>query len=321
MNKNDLFRAFDNVDDEILERSEAAGCDCKKKSRWLKWGPIAACIGLILIVAMSGGENGVLDNYSEEQAYGFDLDGNGRTIFFPISFDDRIRYGLVSEGEVGLNKDNIYQITEDDLGDPMGTAGNCGDEALNGSKVYHYAKFPEYDSICIVDTPNGYVFYTCNSLNVAVGIGETSDILFSAYGLPDSLTRMEILAPDFQYLFDIRDDAVINSIFELLFGKSNSGLEANERRFAQLWYDTYGNDDVSYSEESQGCVYKNVADIDKAQELWTNGECLIQITIDKGYQFYIDYFPSIRTFSCCNGYYELSPEEAAYLSTLCSKQS
>lgn len=34
MNKNDLFRTFADVDDDILERDETA----EKKTCWLKWG-------------------------------------------------------------------------------------------------------------------------------------------------------------------------------------------------------------------------------------------------------------------------------------------
>ncbi len=52
MNKNDLFRAFDNVDDDILERSEAACYDCKKKNRWMKLGGLAACLGLIFTMVL-----------------------------------------------------------------------------------------------------------------------------------------------------------------------------------------------------------------------------------------------------------------------------
>ena len=34
----DLYTAIRAVDDDILERSEDAACERKKKSGWLKWG-------------------------------------------------------------------------------------------------------------------------------------------------------------------------------------------------------------------------------------------------------------------------------------------
>lgn len=50
MKKSDLFLAFNDVDDDVLERSEVAACDLNKKNRWQKRGALAACFCLILAV-------------------------------------------------------------------------------------------------------------------------------------------------------------------------------------------------------------------------------------------------------------------------------
>ena len=47
----ELYNAVRAVDDDILERSEAAAGG-RKKSGWLKWGALAACFGLILTAAL-----------------------------------------------------------------------------------------------------------------------------------------------------------------------------------------------------------------------------------------------------------------------------
>ena len=44
----DLYTAIRAVDDDILERSENAACERKKKSGWLKWGVMAACLCLVI---------------------------------------------------------------------------------------------------------------------------------------------------------------------------------------------------------------------------------------------------------------------------------
>lgn len=49
----DLYNAFRAVDDDILERSETASYERKKKSGWLKWGAMAACFSLILVCFVS----------------------------------------------------------------------------------------------------------------------------------------------------------------------------------------------------------------------------------------------------------------------------
>ncbi len=50
MNKNDLFRAFDDVDDDILERSEITA-PLKKAPSFRKWGVLAACLALVISLA------------------------------------------------------------------------------------------------------------------------------------------------------------------------------------------------------------------------------------------------------------------------------
>ena len=48
----DLYTAVRAVDDDILERSETAFYG-QKETGWLKWGAMAACVGLILTVALT----------------------------------------------------------------------------------------------------------------------------------------------------------------------------------------------------------------------------------------------------------------------------
>ena len=57
MNREDLYRSFNNIDDDILERSEA---NKKRLSyTWKKWGAIAACLCVLVIGARS-----ILNNQS-----------------------------------------------------------------------------------------------------------------------------------------------------------------------------------------------------------------------------------------------------------------
>lgn len=315
-----------------------------KKAGWRKWGAMAACLCLVIAgiaVHQTGRFREPQDTTIDHVAYGFCLEGNLNAVFYPISFEERREYGLVPDDAVGLNKENTYQITEDDLGESMGIVASCGDESMIGCEVYHFAQYPDKDSICIVDTPTGYEFYVCTWLNVQNDDIDNSDNVLATYGLPESFEKMEILSKDFTYLFTVEDASVTEAIFEILSGKSNIGLEANERRFAQAWYDAYGNDDVYYSEEAGHCVYRSVSSdeepttytddegntvmqnstqdtslYDKAHELWTKGERLIEITTTKGYQLTIDYFPSIRVFICANGYYGLSDTDVEALNQL-----
>ncbi len=51
MNRKDLYNGFNEVDDDILERSETVS-KSKKKPVWLKWGAIAACLCLMVGIAI-----------------------------------------------------------------------------------------------------------------------------------------------------------------------------------------------------------------------------------------------------------------------------
>lgn len=295
----------------------------KKKSVWVKWGAMAACLCLV-IGGIAAYQTGVFDDPtgsigtgeddSIAAACGFYLGDNKAAVYYPISFDEAKDYGLVPEGASGVK--DIFSITEDDIGELMGIVMGCGDEALNGCNVYHFSKYPEKDSICIVDTPNGYKFFVCSWLNIESEIGTNSDVFLSAYDLPESLETMELLASDWQHIANVTDPATVMAVLEILAGKTNIGLEASERRFAQAWYDAYGNDDVHYSEEVGHCVYRGMDLSDKAHALWSNGERIIRITTENGYRLDIDYFPSVRMFQCTDGYYELSPNEAEALNSL-----
>lgn len=325
MNAAQFSSALGKVNDKYIMEAVTHECKKKKRSGWLKWGALAACLCLAVAgfaVHQFGTVDVPRDTVGEDDcahdsaAYGFCLNGNSTAVYYPISFEERVRYELVPKGEVGLNESNTYQITEADLGDLMGTVTDCKDETMIGSRVYHFAKYPEHDSICIVDTSNGYEFYVCSWLDVSVEIGDVSDAVFAAYGLPDSLETMGLLSSDFQYLSGIDDEAAIKAIFELFSGKVNHGLEENERLFAQAWYDAYGNDDICYSEESGTCVAREPSLFDKAHELWNEGERVIRITTDRGFDLMIDYFPAVRVFTCGNSYYELSDSEVESLNEL-----
>lgn len=135
-----------------------------RRTGWRKWGAMAACLCLV-IAGIAAHQAGLFrepqDTTINQEAYGFCLEGNQNAVYFPISFEERREYGLVPEDAVGLSKENTYQITEGDLGETMGIVASCGDESMIGREVYHFAQYPDKDSICIVDTPTGYKFYVC----------------------------------------------------------------------------------------------------------------------------------------------------------------
>ena len=317
MTGNELLDKLSLIDPAYVEEADR---EPKKKSySWLKFGALAACLCLIIIGVVLQREptDGIQDIVRNHLlAFPISLDSAPAALYHPISFEERQQYGLVPADAIGLDESNTYHITESDLGEWMGVVTSCGDESLIGCDVYHFAKYPDKDSICIVDTPAGYAFYVCHWLYTEPAIGDAADVLLAVYDLPQSLETMELLTPSLQPIKEITDAAAMDAVFALISGKTNMGLAESNRRFAQAWYDAYGNEDVFFSEEAGYCKYRDAASVEKAQALWTEGGQVILITTERGYQMTIDFFPAVGVVSIGNGYYELTAAEMELLRSL-----
>ena len=125
------------------------------KQSVVKWLMIALCLCL---TGCSLGKNAADSPAADSPLHdiGFEFE-NIR--YGTIGFEERIRYGLVDSGEISLTPENTYKITQKDLGEKMGTVELPYGNGTESADVYHFAAYPDYDSICIVDTPDGYVFY------------------------------------------------------------------------------------------------------------------------------------------------------------------
>ncbi len=344
MNGNEFLEKLELINPEFIEAADIK--PKRKKYTKIKWTVIAASLCLIIMAGVLATDYFNLFNPKANKhkvtvqhatADVFNLNGNDDIVYFPISFDGRVRYGLVPEDAKGLTEENKYKITEADLGELMGTVTSCGDKTLVGRNVYHYSKFPNYDSICIVDTNNGYEFYTGNYFSDIDGLN--SDYHTSRFNLPETLEKMEVFSDDSELLFSIEDKDTITAIFNLISGKEDIGAAAKSRRYAEAWYNEYGNDDVYYSEEEGDIVYryKIIKDgytstledgteitfepqfedaSDEAHELWNRNRREIVLTTNKGFSLSISYSPIINTFSLANNDYSLTEAEVQELNLL-----
>lgn len=322
MKKEDLFEAMGQIDEKHTEEAREA---VPASSAWRKWAAAAACFAFVFAGAAAyrtwtvpTAENNTNTTATTEEtvstensiAYGMKLEGEN-IIYFPISFEERIRYGLVPPDAVGLTKENDYQITEADLGEVMGEIDTCGDEELIGCTVYHFAKFPELDSICIVDLGERYAFYTADGIDLGLKEGHSADAVLAGYDLPDSVTKMELQNGSWETLRIIEDREVIEAFCAVLVGKTDMGLQAHNQRLADVWKETYGNEDVYCDGEtmhygSDPAEYDRLSD--QAHALWGEGEMVVWLETECGFRFYFLFVPSTNAISGF-GYYPLSPEE------------
>lgn len=152
--------AITNISAEYIEK--AADYTVVKKARnpvWVKWAAMAACLCLVVIATiMATNINKGTQNHEDllAEAVGFQMKG---VWYYPITFEERKEFNLVSPEDIGLSEENKYIITKEDLGEQMGVIEDCPKEALIGLPVYHFASWAEDDRICIVDACGTYAFY------------------------------------------------------------------------------------------------------------------------------------------------------------------
>lgn len=295
----------------------------KKKYTWLRWAVLIVCLclmaGILLPHLLHEKQEPALDSPTVDLPaieIGCYLNNDAHRIYYRITAEKCEEYGITDE-----------TVTKADLGTSMGTVTGCYDPGLIDCKVYHFNKFPDDDSICIIETQDGYALYTGIIDRIVTEVGESSDEAFAAYGLPDSLVSIQVRSTDHahfseneKFLFEVTDEMVIEELFQIFSGKINTGRDANEYNFAMAWQNAYGNRDVYYDDGV--CFYEN-GSYDKAQKLWTQGARVIRFAAKDGFVCRMEYYPLIRTFiwtdgfhNPTEGYYELSPAEADRLNEL-----
>lgn len=317
--------AISKIDDDLIIESEDKS-EKQSKVIWLKVGIAVASLCIIVTGIIIVGNSFIKNNDNTKvnmdtinilDAYGFTLEGNDNLMFFPISFSDRKKYNLVPEDAIGLTPENTYVITEKDLGEVIGIVGKSENAGIVGKTVYHFAPYPDINTICILDNEGKYEFYTSHGYFLDLTEAKNSDVFMTAYELPDTCVQVEVFDPGLTPLFTITDDQIMEEICTLLSGCENIGREASERLFAKAWYDAYGNDDVYYKET--GVVYRNTETYELAHEMWNRGEKCINIINKDGYGVFVDYFPSIGVFFVGNGQFSLSKQSVGRLNELLDK--
>lgn len=339
MTKEELYEALADLD----EAEVAAAQKPFQKRAWAKWTALAASLFLLVGIgtfAWTRWQNQETAITSEEVAVGFELNN---AMYFPISYDERGRFGLLSEGPEGAGAVFI-QPTREDLGALMGAVELPTNDGTTMVNVYHYNAYPDYDAICIVEFSDGLYFYVASGYTLEDDVGIASDLFLETYGMPGSVTKLTVQTGDWETVLTITDRETIEALCALLGGKENIGMEEHNRLFALLWQEVYGNDDVYY-DESDGTVHyrsgltgepqthtytdaegNEITEVEPdtvfeeiyetAHALWSQGERVVWFTTDKGFEFYLIFNPAIGTFSTHNGYYCMTSAEVAQMKAL-----
>ncbi|MBR4869507.1 MAG: hypothetical protein IKU12_01865 [Oscillospiraceae bacterium] len=317
MKNEDIFRAIGDAADAHIEDT-ANAITQKRRSRLPYFAAAAACLCLMAVGTMIPGRDSNSttgeDIAIEDAAYSITLSSSSAT-YFPISFEERRTYGLVDENAVGLTAENTYQITENDLGEPMGSVTESLDESLIGCAVYHFAAFPELESICIVERGGSYEFYTTTGpILVFITEGRSSATL-DAYVLPQQAEKVTVQDGSWEELLTITDKNAIAALCGILADKEDMGLAAHEQRYADLWKEVMGNEDVYYK-EGFGMAYTNGRTPDDTSPIWHKDQRIVTIYAENGFSLEFIYNPAIATFCWGDEYFPLTQEEVTAINEI-----
>ena len=268
MNRKDLYNGFNEVDDDILERSETVS-KSKKKPVWLKWGAIAACLCLVVSIAIPVlHHKGGPDTQDPTQAIAA-LEYNGK-FYEAVDIPEVLeKFGLPSKITADMAGEHLEYLKSD------GGAGYECTASQTDIELYQYAPSVCEGVYVLRDGDTWYAALFCNfyqfDSNTSVDLTE----LYRVYGIGSA------------------DD--ISSITEM--GNSNNreiGKPVTDRKEIAEFYDmtialwSYGNDDYQklmygdIPEEEQPEFHSAVAD-DRRN---------LRIETTDGLRFFIAFYPS-----------------------------
>ncbi len=283
----------------------------RRKNRmkgWLKYSAAAAClalavcIGAAVVPMFNHGDDG-----GNDEAYAVYF---GNFLYEPIAVGDHSGYPAIKALMVGATSDNKYDIREEHLGEYIGVFPGAESIGLEEGAAYHFAAYPDYDSVIIVERGGEYSFYVSEGNALSDAVAKDSSSAFLTHGLPESAEAL--YTEHFETLLDIE---IAADLFSCLDGKDATDASMIERSKYDAWCALYGESGVFFdgktfsyeSEEKYQDFYAFVNE--NIHSLW--------IKTDKGFQnllILIDL--KFNYFTFCGNSYLLSEEECEALSKL-----
>ena len=199
MNRNDLYRSMDAIDDDILVEAvspEKARNVSGKRYGW--WIAAAACFCLIAgfgAWSLFGSRTAPADPNGSENVAGkvdldedsFILDGQQEARYQRFTYEDFIRFGLLPEGTPDSDVYTLAAmcvVSDDSLGATLGTITTASKPELVGKTARQY-KTASDNNICIVESDGGYEFYYRKAILEQENAVAAYELLDRAFGYDD----------------------------------------------------------------------------------------------------------------------------------------
>ena len=301
MNRKDLYQSMNQIDDDILERSEVR--KKKKSSVWMKWGAMAACLCLLIGVlvplansifnAKGGGD--FQDGVPAEPAL---IYFQGALYQCCYAEDALKRVGLPSE------------ITEDLVGEHVAYL------EMGGSVDYQETiKETDTELFQYAPAPTRAVYILRDGDNYMVA-------LFNRTYLPDDKDAYTDLAEIYRF-FDISGASDIASIAQTDWNRGKvTGAVITELNAIEEFYAlttditkfvSMGND------EFQSIVFGGIPEENQpeAHNAFADDLQIIRVETKDGFRFYLQYYPNYGLLECTHAmaYHTVTPDLKLWFET------
>lgn len=301
MNRKDLYQSMNQIDDDILERSEVR--KKKKSSVWMKWGAMAACLCLMVGVlvplanslfnAKGGGD--FQDGVPAEPAL---IYFQGALYQCVYAEDALKRVGLPSE------------ITEDLAGEHVAYL------EMGGSVDYQETiKETDTELFQYAPAPTRAVYILRDGDNYMVA-------LFNRTYFPDDKDAYTNLAEVYRF-FDISDASDIVSIAQTDWNREKvTGAEITEPNAIEEFY-ALTTDITTFvsmgNDEFQSIVFGGIPEEKQpdAHNAFADDLQIIRVETKDGFRFYLQYYPNYGLLECTHAmaYHTVTPELKLWFET------
>ncbi len=317
MTSKNVFQAMNNLDSTLIMAAAPAFDHAKQpkiKRPWRKWASIAACLalviglGTIMLPLLSNLEE---NGNQEDVAYAVWI---GDFLYDPISVGDDICFPEVRALAVGDTSELKYDIREEHLGAYIDSFSGSEKYHIPAGKAYHFAAYPDYDAVIIVEQNGKYHFFISHGGPTREEMMDSSAVM-ELYHLPESCTSLLI-----EYETKVTDRAVIERLFSIIADKKAVSPDTINRIQWEGWCEENGTDsvffdgkDLSFRDSTVHQLYNDYLSINYH---------IVWYDTDRGFHEQLLHIDTRHQYvTLCTNHYLLSDAETAELISLLNLQA
>lgn len=272
---------------------------------------VALCAGLVAVISQLDRSNTLPDDQGGDQS----PDRSYVTIFNgynyePIGTPDFKRFPALEELSEKTVTGYSFNIEPRHLGEYIGVFPAIDEPGFGEGVAYHFAPYPSYDSIIIVDRNGEYSLYVAHS--GALPYDATSTTVLNYYGEP---VEIRVAYSENERVI-VGDE--LYTLLRALEGKDRVMYDEIDRASFDYWYAERGDAGVRLVD---GKILFDGEEIRQTYiDFTTQNTSHLWLKTDRGFDdIYVYYNPTVKYFAVDHYYYFLTDDEVEIINQLLEK--